>query len=171
VSGLTGCTVVVAVSKRGVWLAHFWEVPGFSVYRGSGFGKVRFQEEVLDFVKNGVATRWDPKEAQPPRGAKLSDHKEDLEDADIWVMSPQGEADSSKFEYEKEIGRLKQALEAEIGETKVTFHNALYEKPDDEDGEVVQLLFEYDPKPSKRVRFMFLGKPIVFDGEPGKLRG
>ncbi|KAI0908740.1 hypothetical protein F4823DRAFT_563535 [Ustulina deusta] len=30
VSGLYGCTSVIAISRRGAWISHFWEVPSFT---------------------------------------------------------------------------------------------------------------------------------------------
>lgn len=113
----------------------------------------------------------DTTDDDPPPGEKLSKHKSEMKDADIWIMSPREERDPSKSEYGDKVKKMKEAFTEVLGD-KATFHDARYAKPIREDDDVIQLLIEYDPKPKKkRVRFMYYGQPIIFDGEPGKLSG
>lgn len=49
VAGLYGCTSVVVVSKRGVWMSHFWEDPSFQ-------SQDQFQTDVLDLLAVGDGT-------------------------------------------------------------------------------------------------------------------
>lgn len=38
-TGLYGCTAVVAVSTKGAWISHYWEIPGFLMYEKKQDGK------------------------------------------------------------------------------------------------------------------------------------
>ena len=47
VTGLYGCTSVVAISRTGVHISHFWEEPSFS------YGAEAFQSQVMKPLKDG----------------------------------------------------------------------------------------------------------------------
>jgi len=49
VQGLFGCTTVVVVSRRGVWMSHFWEVPSFLSWE-------RFQQDIIHYMWYGDDT-------------------------------------------------------------------------------------------------------------------
>ena len=50
VENLYGCTSVVVVSQRAIWMSHFWEGPSFMN------GQQQFQTEVLNTLVNGDGT-------------------------------------------------------------------------------------------------------------------
>ena len=51
-TGLFGCTSVIAISRLGVWVSHIWQKP-FEPFAGGGLGSPMFQQEVIDFLRNG----------------------------------------------------------------------------------------------------------------------
>ncbi|KAF2877717.1 hypothetical protein BDV95DRAFT_602075 [Massariosphaeria phaeospora] len=68
VDGMRGCTSVIVIAKRGIWMSHLWEVPGFlnmeidpasnRVFKGSEtpVSPEEFQHRVLDFLRHGLDT-------------------------------------------------------------------------------------------------------------------
>ena len=158
------------MNAKAVWIAHFWEVPGFSKSppREKGdadydkpvdFPSVRFEQEVLHFIKNGVA-KGPRAEEDPEKYTPLSQLRDQLEDAAVWIITPER---NSKPLYRAKIPDMKEALKAELkGTTK--WHDRLYVKPPPRT--VAQVLFEYDPSP-ERARLMFTDRGVIFDGKPG----
>lgn len=60
---LNGCTAIIVVSKQGVWLGLFWEVPAFVVRNHQGrevFDRNLFEMDVLDPIENGVHSDLPP---------------------------------------------------------------------------------------------------------------
>lgn len=53
VEGLQGCTSVIIVSQRGVYLSRFWEVPSFA-------SQSDFDRDVLGTIWDGDGTEWMP---------------------------------------------------------------------------------------------------------------
>lgn len=158
-------------------MAHWWEVPGFSKSEENptDFPRELFQQEVLDHIKNGIATKfYDHEIGDPVPGAKLSDYREDLKDAHIWIISPSPSASEKSHSYRTKIQQLKEALREQIDGT-VTFHSLGYlkpKKPDDEEDEEdkqFEVLFEYDPENTKTVRLLYTDHRVAFEGHPEKV--
>ncbi|KAK8119246.1 uncharacterized protein PG998_003872 [Apiospora kogelbergensis] len=143
-----------------------WEVPGFS--KGGDWTSDRFDPEVIDFIKKGTPTVKDQtelKERPLPAVVKIGDSKDDLAGADVFIVSPmrQNSKDNS-FNYPSKVPKVQDALKAELP-NDVKFHDVPYVRPDE--GDVAQVLFEYDPRAPKKVVRLFLTGHMVFEGEPG----
>ncbi|KAI1379243.1 hypothetical protein F4677DRAFT_465450 [Hypoxylon crocopeplum] len=59
VAGLYGCTSLIAISKRGAWVSHMWEIPSFTSSKNT-FPPIdvatqaeTFRKEVLEAIKEG----------------------------------------------------------------------------------------------------------------------
>jgi hypothetical protein len=180
-----------------VWMAHLWEVPGFSKGTKKNFPRALFQEEVLDFIKNGIATQTDMNEEGPPnakKGQTLGERKAEIKGADVWILTLAKDDTEKTAEYPGRITQLKKAIREHIEGAK--FHTVFYERPeqnDEEGDDTMELLFEYDPNgppetqkerddkakkgkgkevekkdKKKWVRFFYQHHLPMFDGEPGK---
>lgn len=47
VQGLVGCTSIIVISRKGAWVSHLWEAPGFS------HANAQFQHDIIDYLRNG----------------------------------------------------------------------------------------------------------------------
>jgi hypothetical protein len=113
--GLCGCTVLAIVSKKGVYMGHYWESISFypdphwtKVYKGTE--KDVFENTVIKGLKDGIRSQaggsWD----QPP----LTDYKHlfDGEDTQAFLMFPKSaDHDDVKVYKEKYQPRWKQMKE------------------------------------------------------------
>ena len=70
----------------------------------------------------------------------------------------------NSFNYPSKVPKVQDALKAELP-NDVKFHDVPYVRPDE--GDVAQVLFEYDPRAPKKVVRLFLTGHMVFEGEPG----
>jgi hypothetical protein len=170
--GLAGCTVIVAISAKGIWISHIWEVPGYS--KGKGFPTDKFNDEVIAFIQNGVATasEADKKKDPLPKAVKISDHKTDLTKAEFFIVSPSKGKNSNNFLYPSKVEQTKEKMEEVLDmKGKINWNNFYYHPAE---GDVYPVLFEYDPngkgKGEKQARLMLAGFKGVFDGKPGSLK-
>lgn len=153
------------MNSENVWMAHFCEVPGFSADKENGYPKAHFQEEVLDYIANGVATPMADDE-HPIQNKKLADIKDSLQGADVFVISLQKSDSDDSYVYADQLKKVQDTIDEQLGRGNAKFHKRTYKRPQD-DNDVLPILFEYDPKP-RRARVLMHDHDVLLDGEPGK---
>ncbi|KAF2143890.1 uncharacterized protein K452DRAFT_307243 [Aplosporella prunicola CBS 121167] len=155
---LTGCLAVVVVGPGGVWMGHMWECPGFTKNPPEGWDKIHFQPEVIDFLKNGVATVAEPEkeDTKPPKVPKLSDLKHELDHANVYFIGLSKGMNENSYWYSGKMKKVQETIAALI--PNPTFIHKFYPPGDGS----VDVLFEYDGK-SKKARLMYTDHNVVFE--------
>jgi hypothetical protein len=134
VFGLYGCTSVIVVSRKGVWLSHFWDSPSFMEDKG-----VSFKHDVLDAMTYG-----DGSAEMPPLEPMT---KED----GIFVRDAQPEAiiiTPDEREYTIQIDHIMDELEELMPQIPITVHE--YSRPGSRRAEpwnspLGKVVLQYDP--------------------------
>lgn len=114
VAGLYGCTSVIAVSKRGAWASHMWEVPSFThSYLDPAPPSAQeqldiFRQQVLNALhsSNGVNHLFSLAELRDSSASEdllLSHTMDDDADPRVFIFTPYKRADPGTPDYNNEF--------------------------------------------------------------------
>ncbi|KAL9622803.1 MAG: hypothetical protein Q9160_002922 [Pyrenula sp. 1 TL-2023] len=161
---LEGCTVLCAIKDDTVYLAHYWEVPGFSA--GGDFRTALFQQTVISYLNSGKSTA----EGAPTRADPALNQLSDLKGgAVVYILTIGARGGTNVENYPARIRDIQASINADSalgGQT--TFHVQPYARPGNGNPNV-RVLFEYDPGEGNklganapRVRLMY-SNHVLFD--------
>lgn len=149
VQGLYGCTSVVVVSEKAVYMSHFWEVPGFSQGDWGIGSQQRFEEEVLNPLENGDGGSAIPglRQYAGNNGAFSSQYR-----PAAYIIKPgsSGRPDYDKA-YEKKVDQIVEKVKNILGVSTPPIP-ITYTRVGGNDYLIPQgkVLFQYDPVESRQ---------------------
>ncbi|SMR60272.1 unnamed protein product [Zymoseptoria tritici ST99CH_1E4] len=137
VRGLYGCTSVIAVSRRGAWMSHIWEVPTFSSDKGTEADLTTWMDQAQIGIFTGDGTNYLPGLNQFTAGdpdASFFDsmkYGQTTNKVTVFIVTPAKagaklETPKSPFEsvkYPAEIQRLWTALDGTYNNVKVATYD------------------------------------------------
>ncbi|SMY28726.1 unnamed protein product [Zymoseptoria tritici ST99CH_1A5] len=137
VRGLYGCTSVIAVSRRGAWMSHIWEVPTFSSDKGTEADLTTWLDQAQIGIFTGDGTNYLPGLNQFTAGdpdASFFDsmkYGQTTNKVTVFIVTPAKagaklETPKSPFEsvkYPAEIQRLWTALDGTYNNVKVATYD------------------------------------------------
>ena len=151
--GVCGCTLLVIVSRRGVYIAHYWESVSFAPDQEwiDQFGgeDEAFQKTVLDGIQKGVAT-----DAVPPQQVSLKGVASAIDDDSIRayliipIMTDRDVVDG----YRPKWDQMKRAVEEILPSVTNRWREIRYDavEPEKATGGKGYVLFKYDPNHNGR---------------------
>ncbi|RYP13177.1 hypothetical protein DL765_007004 [Monosporascus sp. GIB2] len=151
VAGLHGCTSVIVVSRRGVWLSHIWETPSFTglllsriplMFEDGLSKEARFSYEVLSALRRGNATSAHHRtgiadlRSSETLHARRSRRRRSLFDNDakprVYIFTPKSVIRAG-FRFPDHIERIKDEILAIFGDYPVPIHVIGYDPPREAD--------------------------------------
>ncbi|RYP39915.1 hypothetical protein DL767_002034 [Monosporascus sp. MG133] len=146
-TGLHGCTSVVVVSRRGVWLTHVWETPSFTglllsrtplTFEDGPSKEARFSYEVLSALRRGNATSThhrtgidDLRSPETPN-AGWKRRRGNIFDDDAkpraYIFTPKSLIRAG-FRFPDQTERIKDEIRAIFGDYPVPIHAIGYDLP------------------------------------------
>lgn len=75
VAGLRGCTSIIVVSRKGAWVSHLWESPGFNL---------AFERDVMRYLKDGRKAEIDTE----PLPDAVREAFDDAGHTKVFIMTP-----------------------------------------------------------------------------------
>ncbi|KJX92212.1 hypothetical protein TI39_contig5890g00001 [Zymoseptoria brevis] len=137
IRGLYGCTSVIAVSRRGAWMSHIWEVPTFSSGKGTEADLTTWMEQAQIGIFTGDGTKYFPGLNQFTAGdpdASFFDsmkYGQTTNKVTVFIVTPAKagaklETPKSPFDsvkYPAEIKRLWTALDGTYNNVKVATYD------------------------------------------------
>ncbi|KAF2120140.1 hypothetical protein BDV96DRAFT_674367 [Lophiotrema nucula] len=145
--GLIGCTVLAIISRKGVYIAHYWESISFSIEQ-EWLEKYKtqeraFDETVIQALNNGIKGQQ----------KSLRSHKPEVDDEHIraYLMRPFDSYDETEDGYRDKWNRMKDTvgdilptLKDESRWTEIIYHRVA--SSEDLNGPRGRCLFKFDPK-------------------------
>lgn len=147
VQGLYGCTSVVVVSEKAVYMSHFWEVPGFSQGNWGIGTQEKFEQEVLTPLESGDGGSGISglRQYAGSNGAFASQYR-----PAAYVIRPgsSGRADYDKA-YDKKVDQIVEKVKNILGVSTppipITYSRAGGGGADNTFTPLGKVLFQYDP--------------------------
>lgn len=150
VQGLYGCTSVVVVSEKAVYMSHFWEVPGFSQGNWGIGTQERFEQEVLTPLENGGSGISGLRQYAGSNGAFSRQYR-----PAAYVIRPgsSGRTDYDKS-YDKKVDQIVEKVKDILGVSTppipITYSRAAGGGDDSYFTPLGKVLFQYDPVQSRQ---------------------
>ncbi|KAF1985510.1 hypothetical protein K402DRAFT_454866 [Aulographum hederae CBS 113979] len=172
--GICGCTVMVLISRKGVYVAHYWESVSFNPDKRwlehYGTKEACFQKTVVTGLKKGVKGR----KKTDPEQVSLTYFSERLVDEHIrgYLMIPSEDNDGAEDAYRNRWNEIKQVVGGMI--PKLAENNRWTEvkymalNEDDEDLKYKangKVLFKYDPNTDGKRKAMLWIESTEIDSD------
>ncbi|RYP20713.1 hypothetical protein DL765_002663 [Monosporascus sp. GIB2] len=122
--GLHGCTMVAIISKRGVWMAHFWEIYSNGAQGVDSTRNAAFRERVLDAMQGNPVTRPMPNQSGKPyiplNGPAVNPDlfNQDSDETKLIFMTPTKDGEQSgsgKLMYTNRVAEIESIVRHIIG--------------------------------------------------------
>lgn len=151
-TGLHGCTVLAIISRKAVYMTHYWESITFAPDAES-VARYQSRDRIFQlFIEKGLRSGIGQQQHALGRGVKDIDDEHIqaylLRPSDTWERDPQGYPDQWDA-IKRIVGELIPRLKIESGQQNDRWHDIVYERVEDEDqleGHRGKCLFKFDPQ-------------------------
>jgi hypothetical protein len=142
ISGLQGCSILVAYNANYIYIAHLWEVPGFSA--GAGFSRDQFNTEVLGFL-DGSGDGQGPPLVNTGRGGQY------MQGASTRLLTVGANNGVTRPNYPTKVRAILDLATRYLGGR--VYQPVLYRRPDDR-GDPVRVTLEYSAR-TRHLRVLY----------------